>query len=103
MCLANGARVLAASDIAAGTSVAVSLRPERAHIAPRDTAGTHPSVEGVVDRVTYLGNARVYTVKLDWMEVEVREENRPGADLHEPGLAVSVWWDPGSVWVVSDE
>jgi len=103
VCLANGARVQAASDIAAGTSVAVSLRPERAHIAPRDAAGTHPSVEGVVDRVTYLGNARVYTVKLDWMEVEVREENRPGADLHEPGLAVSVWWDPGSVWVVTDE
>ena len=53
--------------------------------------------------MTYLGNVRVYTVRLDWMEVEVREENRPGAALHEPGAPVSIWWDPGAVWVVGDE
>ncbi len=103
VCLANGARVQASSDQPVGTAVAVSLRPERAHIAATGAVEDRPSVEGVVDRVTYLGNARVYTVRLDWMEVEVREENRPGAALHEPGAPVSIWWDPGAVWVVGDE
>ena len=103
VCLANGARVQASSDRPVGTAVAVSLRPERAHIAATGAVEDRPSVEGVVDRVTYLGNARVYTVRLDWMEVEVREENRPGAALHEPGAPVSIWWDPGAVWVVGDE
>ena len=103
VCLANGARVRASSEMAVGTSVAVSLRPERAHIVDRGNGGDNPTVDGVVDRVTYLGNARVYTVQLNWMEVEVREENRPGAAQHEPGTQVSVWWDPGSVWVVAGE
>ncbi len=103
VCLANGARVQARSDKAVGTSVAVSLRPERAHIAAQGSVDERPAVDGVVDHMTYLGNARVYRVRLDWMEVEVREENRPGAELHEPGTPVSVWWDPGAVWVVGDE
>jgi ABC-type Fe3+/spermidine/putrescine transport system ATPase subunit len=55
-----------------------------------------------VGRMTYLGNARVYTVKLDWMEVEVREENRPGAELHAPGTDVTVSWDPHAISVVAD-
>ena len=101
VCLANGVRVAAASDITAGTAVAVSLRPERAHIVGRGAAGDRPSIDGVVDRMTYLGNARVYHVRLDWMDVEVREENRPGAPLHEPGTEITVSWDPGAVSVVS--
>ena len=102
VCLANGARVAASCDHPRGTSVAVSLRPERAHIVERGTAGDRSAVDGEIDRVTYLGNARVYTVRLDWMEVEVREENRPGARLHEPGTPVSVSWDTDAVWVVAD-
>ena len=103
VCLANGARVQASSPQPVGTAVAVSLRPERAHLKPRgDVASGHASVDGVVERVTYLGNARVYTVRLDWMEVEVREENRPGADFHEPGTEITVSWDPRAVSVVAD-
>ena len=103
VCLANGARVAASSEHGAGTKVAVSLRPERAEITARGMAGVGMSrVDGVVDRMTYLGNARVYTVRLDWMEVEVREENRPGADLHAPGTEVTVAWDPAAVSVVAD-
>ena len=102
VCLANGARVVAASDHAAGTAVAVSVRPERARISARGGAGDGTtSIDGVVDRMTYLGNARVYTVRLDWMEVEVREENRPGASLHAPGTEVTVSWDPSAVSVVT--
>lgn len=103
VCLANGARVPAESGNPVGTAVAVSLRPERAHLTVRDgNEAGRPSVDGVVVRMTYLGNARVYTVKLDWMEIEVREENRPGAALHSPGDQVSVSWDRDAVSVVSD-
>ena len=103
VCLANGARVVARSDHAAGTAVAVSLRPERAHITDRGAADAgHSAVDAVVDRMTYLGNARVYHLRLDWMELEVREENRPGAALHAPGTEVTVSWDPDAVSVVAD-
>ena len=102
VCLANGARVAADSTHPVGSAVAVSLRPERAHIGERGiAAGGLSSVDGVVDRMTYLGNARVYTVRLDWMEIEVREENRPGTALHAPGAAVTVAWDPSAVSVVA--
>ncbi len=103
VCLANGARVAATSALPAGSAVAVSLRPERAHIGDRGMASRGmASVDGIVDRTTYLGNALVYTVRLDWMEIEVREENRPGAELHAPGTEVTVSWDPSAVSVVSN-
>ena len=60
------------------------------------------TVDGEVESITYLGNARVYRVRFDWMVIEVREENRPGATLHEPGTPVSVSWDPSAVSVVAD-
>ena len=103
VCLANGARVAATSALPAGSAVAVSLRPERAHIGDRGMASRGmASVDGIVDRTTYLGNALVYTVRLDWMEIEVREENRPGAELHAPGTEVTVSWDPHAISVVAD-
>ena len=40
--------------------------------------------------------------ELDWMTMEVREENRPGMTLHEPGTAVSISWDPSAISVVTD-
>ncbi|MCP3938237.1 MAG: ABC transporter ATP-binding protein, partial [Actinomycetia bacterium] len=103
VCLANGVRVKAASSYPTGAKVALSLRPERAHLSlGGDGANDGSSIDGVIERMTYLGNARVYSVRLDWMEVEVREENRPGAALHEPGSEISIRWDPGAVWVVAD-
>ena len=102
VCLANGARVRAKSSFPVGEKVAVSLRPERAQIAQRDDAVDGGSaVDGVVESVTYLGNARVYGIKLDWMDLEVREENRPGATLHEPGSQVTIAWDSEAVSVVA--
>ena len=103
--LANGTRVHAASDLAAGTKVALSLRPERAHIQGRGaTPPTEASsaVDGVVSFVTYLGNALVYLVKLDWMEVEIRDENTPGARRFSAGDDVTVSWRPDSVSVVAE-
>ena len=102
--LANGARVDAPSTFAEGTKVALSLRPERARLASAGTAADSAagsSVEGMISQVIYLGNALVYTVKLDWMHVEVRDENRTGTDRFAIGESVAVTWEPGAVSVVA--
>jgi ABC-type Fe3+/spermidine/putrescine transport system ATPase subunit len=59
-------------------------------------------VDGVVKSITYLGNAIVYHVGLDWMELEVREENRPDAHRLDVGDEVTVSWDDRAVAVVSE-
>jgi spermidine/putrescine transport system ATP-binding protein len=101
--LENGTRVAAASDHPAGTKVALSLRPERASLLPR---GPEPAdgagIDGTVAGITYLGNALVYRVALDWMEVEVRDENRPNATRLTAGDPVRVTWEPGAVAVVTE-
>ena len=115
VCLSNGTRIKGASDHPVGTSAAVSVRPERVRLAPRNEHPAGPAtnrraeqsmdqtrVDGVVESVTYLGNARVYRVRFDWMTIEVREENRPDATLHEPGTEVVVSWDASAVSVVAD-
>jgi spermidine/putrescine transport system ATP-binding protein len=103
VCLANGARVHAPSAHGSGTKVAISLRPERAHIRQRgDVSAGEKAVDGVVESVTYLGNARVYGIRLDFMGMEVRDENRPGAMLHEPGSEIAVSWETSAISVVAD-
>ncbi len=101
--LENGKYVKALNDFSAGTHVAVSLRPERAHIKPQgvyEEGWSH--VDGFVETVTYLGNSLVYGIKLDWMDMEVREENRPGTDFHQPGTQITVSWDPEAISLVTD-
>ncbi|MEM8924028.1 MAG: ABC transporter ATP-binding protein [Actinomycetota bacterium] len=108
VCLANGMRLMARGPgTHIGDKVAISLRPERARLHQRGEAPEeHPSVDGRLEGTTYLGNAMVHTVALDWMTIEVRLENsRPqGADnwTPQPGDKVSVSWDPDSVVVVAD-
>ena len=103
VCLLNGARIPVESGLSVGTQVAVILRPERATIEPRDaaTAG-RSSVDGVIRSITYLGNAIVYRVGLDWMEIDVREENRPDSHRLDVGDDVVVSWDDRAVAVVSE-
>jgi len=103
VCLANGDRIEAASDHPVGTPVAVSLRPERArlHRAEDEPAG-RTRVEGRLQGITYLGNALAYTVGLDWMTVEVREENRAGGQVGDVGSRVWVSWEPDAISVVTD-
>ena len=101
--LENGKYVKALNNFSAGTHVAVSLRPERAHIKPQgvyEEGWSH--VDGFVETVTYLGNSLVYGIKLDWMDLEVREENRPGTDFHQPGTQITVSWDPEAISLVTD-
>ena len=103
VCLANGARLPIASDLPAGTNVAVILRPERATLAAVGTAPEGPSsVDGVVVGTTYLGNAIVYRVALNWMQVDVRAENRPGTSRFDVGDEVTMSWADDAVALVSD-
>ena len=100
VCLTNGTRVAATSSFPSGTAVAVCLRPERARLIDPDGEETTSRIDGTIDTVTYIGNARVYGVRLDWMEVRVREANQPGSTPRQPGDRVSVVWDVDAVTVV---
>ncbi|MEO2198133.1 MAG: ABC transporter ATP-binding protein [bacterium] len=103
VCLANGTRIPGQSSFGVGERVAVSLRPERASLHRLgDGPDGHPSIDGRLEQVTYLGNALVYMVALDWMRLEVRTENHPGASGPAVGDEVTVSWEPGSVSVVGD-
>jgi spermidine/putrescine transport system ATP-binding protein len=101
VCLLNGARIPLDTGLAVGSSVSVILRPERATIGSRrEIEPGQSAVDGVIRSITYLGNAIVYRVGLDWMEIDVREENLPHETRHEPGEEVTVSWDHGAVAVV---
>ncbi len=105
--LANGSAVAAASTHSAGTKVALSLRPERIHIEDRGNSDVQPGsdgrgLNGVIREVTYLGNSLAYTVAIDWMELEVRTENRPSVTRLEPGTNVALTWHDAGASVVAD-
>lgn len=104
--LANGTRVRAPNPYAAGTKVAMSLRPESISIGHVDDVPEEfrpTSLAGTVSAVTYLGHSHVYTVNVDWMPLEVRTNATPTSVRYEPGSEVSIWWDRRSDWVVPDE
>ena len=101
--LANGIRIPAASEVAPGTKIAISLRPEQVVLNRLGEAPSrHTSVDGRVEHVTYLGNALVYRVVFEWMTVDVRAENRPGVELASVGEEVTVSWEPAAATVVQD-
>ena len=101
--LTNGIVIPAPSSVPAGTKVAVSLRPEQAFLHRRGEAPSqHTSVDGEVGQMTYLGNALIYRVSFQWMNIDVRAENRPGSTSMGVGDQVTISWDPTSVTVVQD-
>ena len=103
VCLTNGTRIPGRSGFEPGTRVAVILRPERASLDARGRGRDGwPSVDGRLEQVTYLGNALVHTVALDWMQVDVRTETYVSASGPAVGDDVTVSWEPGSVSVVRD-
>ncbi|MDW3217425.1 MAG: ABC transporter ATP-binding protein [Acidimicrobiales bacterium] len=104
VCLANGTRVpVDTGATAVGTTVAISLRPERAEIHPPEAVPAgRPSVGGRLDQMTYLGNAVILTVALDWMRLDVRIEKRADTALPEIGSEVAVSWEPDAGSVVED-
>jgi len=100
--LGNGSDIPVETDLPAGAKVEVSLRPERAFLHAASSTPDGAWVDGAVKSVTYLGNAYVYQVALDWMEIDVREENRPGLEVFAPGASVRVAFAPDAVSVVTE-
>ncbi len=100
--LANGASIPApTADRAAGTVVDVSLRPERVRVEQRDAAPDDVArLDGVVRSATFLGNAMVYSLGFDWLELEARLENRPSQQRFSPGDEITVWWREDAIAVV---
>ena len=101
--LANGDRLLLASDQPVGTSVAVTVRPERLTVHRRgDGLETRHRLDGRVETVTYLGNAVVYGVGIDWMHLEVRCPATLAGDRRDVGDEVTVSFEPEHAAVVID-
>ena len=101
--LANGDRLLLATDQPVGTSVAVTVRPERLTVHRRgDGLETRHRLDGRVETVTYLGNAVVYGVGIDWMHLEVRCPATLAGDRRDVGDEVTVSFEPEHAAVVID-
>ncbi len=101
--LANGDRLRLASDQPVGTPVAVTVRPERLTVHRRgDGLETRHRLDGRVETVTYLGNAVVYGVGIDWMHLEVRCPATLAGDRRDVGDEVTVSFEPEHAAVVID-
>ena len=101
--LLNGVHIPVAVSVAAGGDVTIAIRPERFSLSRFADTGDGASVlAGTVNRRTYFGDVFYYEVDTPAGVVDVKEENRPGLDIFQPGDAATVSWDPGAVSVVQD-
>ncbi|MXY01629.1 MAG: ABC transporter ATP-binding protein [Acidimicrobiales bacterium] len=109
-----GAVVTAPNELAAGSPVALSVRPEQVQLhrcgeAPEGA----PCLDGVITDATYLGHAFVYTVAIGpaagaggseagerRTTIAVRAET--GSTALAAGEPVSVSWSPATTTVVAD-
>jgi len=100
--LAGGRLVAATTGVAAGSEVTVALRPERLELygLGEVVPATLNAVRGRVTRRVYFGDVFFYDVDTTDGVIEVKEENRPGVDLHEIGEDAVVAWDPVATTVV---
>ena len=100
--LANGDRLLLASDQPVGASVAVTVRPERLTVHRRgEGPESQHCLDGLVENMTYLGNAVVYGVSIDWMHLEVRCPATLAGDRRDVGDEVTVSFAPEHAAVVT--
>ncbi len=100
--LANGDRLRLSSNQPAGAAVAVTVRPERLTVHRRGEApANRHTVDGRVETVTYLGNAVVYGVGVDWMHLEVRCPATLAGDRRSVGDDVTVSFEPQHAAVVT--
>ncbi|MCC5946859.1 MAG: ABC transporter ATP-binding protein [Nitriliruptoraceae bacterium] len=104
--LADGTAIRVSSDRAPDSPITVALRPEtlglRQHDAERDQR--LDAVQGVVARVTFLGNANRYEVAAadGALVFDVRQGNAPGVEHFAVGDQVRVRWSPSSATVLED-
>ena len=100
--LANGDRLRLSSDQPAGSSVAVTVRPERLTVHRRGEAPTdRHCVEGRVETVTDLGKAVVYGICGEWTRLEVRCPATLAGDRRDVGDDVTVSFEPDHAAVVT--
>lgn len=94
----------AAGKAAEKPMVCIAIRPEKVKISRRapvnDLGGAMQmnSLAGVISDVSYLGNATVYTVKLDdgaMVRANVANAARLDADGYRIGQRVVAWFSPG--------
>ena len=103
-CRLNNGRLLevaAAGEAAAGVAGHVSIRPEQLVLTPpRDDA----LLEGVVDRLIYLGTDNQHLVRLaDGSEIRVRSQAvQQSADSFGPGDKVGLRVNPGAARLLVD-
>ncbi len=106
--LRDGTQVRLDSHESAGTAVTLAVRPEKLGLVRVD-AERNPdldAVHGTVDRVTFMGNAIAYEVRVDGgaepFPVEIRQGNAPGIEHFAVGEKVRVRWSPSSASVLED-
>ncbi|MEK7252050.1 MAG: ABC transporter ATP-binding protein [Actinomycetota bacterium] len=100
--LGGGTVVSAATGAVPGSQVTVAVRPERLELYGLEepvTTGLN-TLQGKVVRRVYFGDVFYYDVDTVAGVIEVKEENRPGVDLHEVGQQAVVAWDPAATTVV---
>ncbi|HEX5630179.1 MAG TPA: ABC transporter ATP-binding protein [Acidimicrobiia bacterium] len=100
--LGGGRLVAASTGAASGSEVTVAVRPERLEL--YGLGETVPArlnaVRGRVVRRVYFGDVFYYDIDTPDGVIEVKEENRPGVELHEIGEEAVVAWDPAATTVV---
>ena len=106
--LPDGTAVRVEHGRATGAELTVAVRPEALGLVGTDVArdASLDAVEGTVDRVVFLGNARSYDVVVagpdDATHVRVRQGNAPGIHHFEAGDRVRVRWAPTSLTPLDD-
>ncbi len=102
--LANGDRLRLATTQASGTSVGVAVRPERITIDPpgHERPDRH-HLNGWVSQATYVGNAIVYEIGVDWIQLEVRAANDASRPRYGVGDPVVVSFATEHASVVEDD
>ncbi len=102
--LAGALKVAAASVEGDSVGHSLALRPEQLHLVAKEDetpTGSNTMTGTVVHRV-YYGDSYAYDVDTPAGPISVRQENRPGLALHDPGEHVIVWWSPAASSLVVD-
>ena len=81
----------------------IALRPEQLHLVATadDVPAGMMSIAGTIRHRVYFGDSYNYDVETPAGKVDVRQENRPGLPLQEPGAVTVVWWNPAAASVVA--
>lgn len=82
----------------------LALRPEQLHLAAADdpTPDGMNVLDATVSVRVYYGDSYYYAVATEVGSLDVRQENRPGLQLHEQGTRLKVWWNPKASSMVTD-